>query len=132
MPTLTFLRFVVNAQDSDSGHRQGLFQAAAALAAAGVMHEHELAEYEDHRRWFSQNLKKPDRLDISSRPHSRAQALSWFKSTATDHIAHMRVLARLLESHGVTTEMIRSSRPGYVLYEDDHQVAAYPFAETTT
>jgi hypothetical protein len=132
MPALTYVRFVVTTQDSDSGRRQGLFQAAAALAAAQGMHAHEIAEYEELKRWFNANLETPERLAVSPRRHSKAQALSWFKSTATEHIAHMRSLARLLESHGVTTEMIRSSRPGYVLYEDDYQVAAYPFAETTT
>jgi hypothetical protein len=38
----------------------------------------------------------------------------------------------ILEAHGVVVERIRTQRPGYIVYEDEHQVAAYPFADTPT
>jgi hypothetical protein len=36
----------------------------------------------------------------------------------------------LLERHGVRTEVLRTDRPGYVVYEDEYQVAAIPFRGT--
>jgi hypothetical protein len=44
----------------------------------------------------------------------------------------MHAIAAILHAHGVEVEAIRTERPGYVVYEDKHQVAAEPFKETTT
>jgi hypothetical protein len=39
-------------------------------------------------------------------------------------------LAAVLEQHGVSVEMLRTSKPGYVVYEDRYQVVAVPFRDT--
>jgi len=44
----------------------------------------------------------------------------------------MYELVAILEAHGVGVEVIRTSRPGYVVYEDMHQVMAEPYADTQT
>jgi hypothetical protein len=44
----------------------------------------------------------------------------------------MREFQEVLERYGVTVQMIRAKRLGYVLYEDEFQVAAYPFSDTPT
>ncbi len=44
----------------------------------------------------------------------------------------MRAFAEILERHGMAVRMIHTDRPGYVLYEDEFQIAAYPFADTPT
>ena len=38
-----------------------------------------------------------------------------------------REVAALLNAHDIATRMISTDRPGYVVYEDDFQVAAEPF-----
>lgn len=38
----------------------------------------------------------------------------------------------ILEAYGLLTEMIKTDRPGYVVYEDEHQVTAFPFRDTQT
>jgi len=126
------LRFVVSQLDPDSGRRQGLFQAAASLEARGVLAPHEIDDYQGVVNWFRDNLEKPDQFSISSRPHAKGQALSWFKAASAVHITKMRDLQRLLEAHDVSVDVLRTERPGYVIYEDEHQVAAYPFADTPT
>jgi hypothetical protein len=35
-----------------------------------------------------------------------------------------------LEDKDIGVRELRTERPGYILYEDEHQVAAMPFAET--
>jgi hypothetical protein len=98
-----YVRFVIQRNDCDSGQRQGLFQALSAL----------------------------ERLDeLRSKPHAKRVALSWFKDTATEYIRRMRELADILHAHGIETEMLSTDRPGYVVYEDAHQVAAEPFNDT--
>jgi hypothetical protein len=125
-----FVRFVTARLDEDSGKRQGLFQAAFHLRRRG-----ELTTYDHDRlahvlRWFDEHLPRPSRLSRSRRPNRKAQAICWFKHGATEHLARMREIQCILETHGVMADMIASRRPGYVVYEDDVQVAAYPFRDT--
>ncbi len=128
--SLTFVRFVIADRDDQSGRRQGLFQAAAHLRKQGGFDGQSESEHDAIREWFNRNLESPKRLAVSPRPHSKAQAISWFKSSALVHISKMRELGELLQRHDLHVEMIRTVRPGYVLYEDEFQVAAYPYADT--
>jgi hypothetical protein len=127
-----FIRFVTTKLDHRSGRRQGLFQAAADLRDMHSLLDHEDSRLDEIRDWFSKNLKKPDRMSVSAKPHAKAQTISWFKHTATEHISRMRAFAAILELHDIVVEVIKTERPGYVFYEDDFQVAAYPFADTIT
>ena len=56
-------------------------------------------------------------------------AVSWFKDTAIDHIAQIRELVAILENHGVHVQTLKVKRVGYVVYEDDYQIVAEPFAD---
>ena len=80
--------------------------------------------------WFKQSLPVPDRMSRSKRPHAHRVALSWYKDSAAEHIRRMRTLAGLLGAHGYTVEMLRTNRLGFIVYEDDTQIAAEPFADT--
>lgn len=71
----------------------------------------------------------PNRLSRSRRRTARPSAVCWFKDTAHAHIDKMRDLAALLESCDVRTRMITTRRPGCIVYEDKHQVAAVPFRD---
>ena len=127
-----FIRFVIEEIDCDSGRRQGLFQAAIALKESGVLSGPDHDHLERIREWFNKHLERPTRLAVSPRPHSKAQALSWFRDSATEHIAKMRELQQVLERYGIAVQMVKARRLGYVLYEDQFQVAAYPFSDTPT
>ena len=127
---MMYIRFIILPNDLDSGKRQGLFQAMSDLEATGDLLPHEQQRYDEIYDWFRHHLKKPRRFSRSSKPHAKKVAISWFKDSAKAHIEKMRSLASILSSHGIVTEMIRSPRPGYIVYEDAHQVAAEPFRET--
>jgi hypothetical protein len=73
----------------------------------------------------------PDALRALFKPHRKAQAISWFRDTATEQIGRMREYQAVLESYGYVVHMLRDRRPGYVLYQDEHQVVAYPFSDTS-
>lgn len=126
------IRFIIDRRDPDSGRRQGLFQAAKALRDSGLLSEEDDNTLERIWDWFNRHLERPERLALSPRPNSKAQALSWFRDTATDHITKMRAFGVMLERYDIAVTMIRTDRPGYVLYEDEYQVVAYPFSDTPT
>jgi hypothetical protein len=125
-----FIRFVIASKDENSGRRQGLFQVAYQLRASGHMNANDEQRLDEVLRWFDENLAEPERLAVSSKPRRKAQAISWFRDAAREHIARMREFQTLLDNYGIVVEMLRESRPGYVVFEDEHQVVAYPFSET--
>jgi hypothetical protein len=127
-----FVRFVVHEKDEDSGRRTGVFQAAYDLHESRELSEDEMSRLGDVLAWFGRHLPKPDRLTISARPHAKDQAISWLKESAVEHMAQMRAMVLIMEAHGLVVDRIRTKRPGYVVYEDEHQAAAYPFADTPT
>ncbi len=127
-----FVRFVIPAVDGDSGRRQGVFPAAYRLRRSGELPAHLHAELEVALKWFDEHLEAPDRLTRGPRRHARGMAISWFKDSADDCVSRMRAICHVLDECGVPTEMLTSARPGYIVFEDRQQVAAVPFAETST
>lgn len=127
-----FIRFVIHKNDQQSGRRQGLFQAVSDLEYDGVLLEHEQARYDEIYNWFRKHLKKPRSFTRSSKPHAKNVALSWYRDTAVEHIAKMHALAQILQAHGIAIDVLREERPGYIVHEDEFQVAAEPFKETAT
>jgi len=127
-----FVRFVIHKNDEDSGRRQGLFQAMSELRDAGTLDSYEQERYDEIYDWFRKHLKKPRSFTRSSKPHAKNVALSWFRDDATEHISRMREIMGILDVHGIAVEILHTTRPGYVVYEDKYQVAAEPFSETVT
>ncbi|WP_135503844.1 hypothetical protein [Roseovarius aestuariivivens] len=56
--------------------------------------------------------------------------LSWFKPEAETAIAKSFELIALLEEAGYPIEMLRTRKPGFVVYEDAWQIVAEPFSDT--
>jgi len=126
------IRFVIHQTDKSSGRRQGLFQAMGDLKRQGDLPALQEVHYEEVRAWFKEHLKVPDRFARASRAHPQSVALSWFRDSAREHIDKMREIARILEEHGILVDVVQTDRPGYVVYEDEFQVVAEPFRDTST
>lgn len=122
-----YVRFVIETRDEDSLEPLGIFHAARALSRNGELLEHEQQLFDEAWDWFRDHLERPERFARSRRPGAHSAAISWFKSSAREHVANARKLVSLLEAHGETVRMLTTDRPGYVVYEDEHQVAAEPF-----
>jgi hypothetical protein len=125
-----YLRFVVPVVHTESNRRTGVFQEIYRL-----MNGRELPPSEEQRAreildWFNEHLAEPTRFAASSRPHAAPRAISWFKDNAIEHIRRMRELASILDAHGILVEVVRTARPGYIAYADEHQIIAEPFADT--
>jgi hypothetical protein len=126
-----YIRFVVSERDEDSGRERGVFSALYALDASGELASYERDWFHEAEAWFNENLPRPDRLAWSSRPNAPERAISWFKASAVDHVTCMRELVALLEHKAIVVTELRTERPGYVVYEDEHQVVAMPFERET-
>jgi len=122
-----FVRFVVAERDPISQERKGVFQAVWDLRDAGQLAAYEETWADRVMEWFARHMYLPSRFAWSSRPNAPERAISWFRATATAHIEQVRSLVSLLEHKDIAVEMLTTDRPGYVVYEDEHQVVAMPF-----
>ena len=127
-----FVRFVVHRLDPISGKRTGIFQIVDRLRRSGAVEAIDDERLAAALAWFGEHLDAPDRFARGRSPHRAPRAICWFKASASEHLARMREIARILESYGMPVEMITSRRPGYVTYEDAYQLAACPFSDTPT
>jgi hypothetical protein len=125
-----FVRFVAPFRHRDSHCLTGIFYAACRLYEHGKMCEDEQQRCDDVLNWFNRHLPFPDRFSRSGRRHACGKGICWFKDSAARYIRKVRELAAMLETHGLSVEMLRTSKPGYVVYEDPYQIVAVPFRET--
>jgi hypothetical protein len=117
------IRFSTLATDSDSGRAGGVLVAAHTLRDDGDL---SLQEHEDLRialAWFNDHLPVPRAL----RDPAHRRAISWFKPAADEAIRRMWQLKTLLDLHGHHVDVLRTSDPGTVVYQDDWQVIAKPY-----
>ena len=126
-----YLRFVVPKIDEDSECMLGVFHAVWDLRDRGLLFPYEEEEHDGIRYWFSEYLETPKRFTAAKRPYYRkkSRAICWFKDSAECHIWRIWGLVAILQEHGVPVRMLKEERVGYVVYEDEYQVAAEPFAD---
>jgi hypothetical protein len=51
------------------------------------------------------------------------------QDTANEHIVQIRELIAILEKQEVYVKTLKTKRVGYVVYEDEYQIVAEPFAD---
>ena len=117
-----FVRFVGGRIDRRTQKRQGIFGVAGAAIDMVEFESYDRERLTSLLQWFETHLSVPTTL-------TRAQ-LCWFKASAREHLARAREIQHVLDANGVFIEMLATRRPGYVLYEDEFQVAAHPFVRT--
>ncbi len=135
MGQITFLRFVLPGQHPDSGARDGVFEAAYQLSQSGALPEAQQRELDDLLQWFEEHLDTPTRFNKTRSKgwyRRSPKGISWLKPTAEAHLERLRYLVAILKGNGLQVCMIKTRNPGYVVYEDDHQVVAEPFKDTVT
>ena len=127
-----YLRFVIPGKHPHTGVEEGLFRSAYRLRQSGKLPQYEHGELDKLLKWFGENLPVPTRFNrTKSKGYYRrnSRGVSWLKPTALQCIANMRALAVIMSRHGYHASMIKTSRPGYVVYEDKHQIVAEPFSD---
>jgi len=132
---VTYLRFTILTDHPDTGVADGVFRTAYALRDASGISNADRESLAAQLEWFSKNLLIPKRFNRSASKgyYRRAtKGIAWFREDAGEHISRMYALKRVLEANGHPVHVVRESRVGYVIYEDEAQVIAEPFADTRT
>lgn len=122
-----YIRFAVGRDDEDSHVGQGVFQAAARALEWQQIAGRDADELRQTKAWFDENLDKPNAFGRNK----LRLGICWFKAGATEHISRIWEMVRILERNGIHVEMIKTAKPGYVIYEDEWQLVAEPFRQGT-
>ena len=117
------LRFVRSTTVEGTKAREGFFAAAYELKEKSDTDPLVLERLDRLLGWFRQNLVVPARFNRSKSKgfyrRKNTRGLSWFKPDAQTHLSKAFELAELLLECGYDVEVLKSARPGYVIYEDD-------------
>jgi hypothetical protein len=127
-----FVRFVTAEIEPDSNQPTGIIQAAYRLRDGDALTVQAREALNAELEWFKSNLSEPDRFVLTrSKGFYRRQsvAISWFKADADACIAHAERLGQMLKECGVAVERLRTTHPGYIVYEDALQVVTIPFRD---
>jgi hypothetical protein len=120
----------VRFQATDANQRgtfPGVFALVNGLAAAGKLTPAQESFRRSSYNWYDAHLVNPSHADPTVYDREvNYGAESWFKESATDHIAQVTGHLEILALHGVGYDILRSTDPGTVVYEDDHQVVVLP------
>lgn len=128
-----FVRFVASNTTSLSGRHEGVLQLADEIRKAGALPDAEYLRLTNALDWLDTHLPTPSRFNrtTSKGAYRRETAgLSWFKDSATEAIERIWVVVEILKAHGHHVSMLTTDRPGYIVFEDDYQIVAEPFADT--
>jgi hypothetical protein len=134
-PTVGYLRFVLGIKHPESGVADGLFRTAYALRGADGTSAADRSVLADQIAWFNKHLPVPTRFNrTSSKGHYRrlTKGIAWFRAEALECISRMHEIQRVLEANGYPVTTAHESRIGYIVYQDEFQVIAEPFADTRT
>ena len=129
-----YLRFVTERVSQHDGRRQGFFQTCYSVWRAPETPDYVAEEIRCLLDWFEANLDEPAAFDKSTSKKNivnrHAVGLSWFRPEASEHIAKAFEAAAIIEEFGFPVTVLKSTRPGYIVFEDTFQIVAIPFADT--
>ena len=108
--------------------RTGIFCTAYPLSRHEGAPDWLRAEVRRELDWFETYLPVPGGgvFWVKSQRRWRRQGLCWFRPDATAMISHAFNLRALIEEYGIGVDVVKTDRPGSVLYRDDYQVVARP------
>ena len=121
-----FIRFITEFINEENVTETGVFQAAGFLCNSETVYDYDKRLLMELRSWFSDNLEKPTKFNKAKRKNAENISLSWFKSSATDHLKRMYEMKQVLEKYDLVVNVVTRDNPGYIIYEDEYQVSTLP------
>ncbi|MDB5658737.1 MAG: hypothetical protein JWS10_1352 [Cypionkella sp.] len=129
-----YLRFVTERVSKHDGRREGFFQTCYSVWRGAETPEFAVKELRLLLDWFDANLDEPTAFNRSTSKKNMVNrngvGLSWFRPEASKHIAKAFDAAAIIEQFGFPVTVLKSTQPGYIVFEDTFQIVAIPFANT--
>ena len=123
-----YLRFQ-SPHRNDRGRFTGVFGLVNNLAREGRLSEEQEAFRRLNNKWYDAAYTDPSTVDPTVYDDEvNPGAAAWFKPSATHLLARVPGYLEILSAHGVDCQVLRSTDPGQVVYEDDVQIVVVPYA----
>ncbi|MFJ3656909.1 hypothetical protein ACIPPR_26830 [Streptomyces nigra] len=123
-----YLRFQ-SPHRNDRGRFSGVFGLVNNLAREGRLSEEQEAFRRLNNKWYDAAYTDPSTVDATVYDDEvNPGAAAWFKPSATHLLARVPGYLEILAAHGVDCQVLRSTDPGQVVYEDDVQIVVVPYA----
>lgn len=118
------MRFFIDEKHPKSHMNVGIFSVAYEILDDTETEEYIRLNIRETLNWFTEHLKVPELDD--------PRAIYWFKDSESKCIENIWKLVTFLRLSGKVVSHIRmpQAKIGYILYEDDKQIAAIPFKDT--
>ena len=117
-----YIRFQGRIKNERADSYLGIFQLAFQLRDKIDLEKHYEIQLIENLAWLKENLKSPKPL----REDQNFRALSWFKPEAQKPLTKIRAIVAILQEHGYVIDVLKTSDPGVIIYEDGWQVVAKP------
>ena len=115
-----YVRFVVGTDRELPRTQTGVVTELRLLKESGDLPDYEVEHVDEIFEWMNAAYRVPPFEGRNWSP----DAISWFKDSAQDLIAVFRDINAILEQYGRPVRMLRTAKPGMILYEDDEQIVA--------
>ncbi|MEW2419490.1 hypothetical protein AB0911_02925 [Streptomyces nigra] len=123
-----YLRFQ-SPHRNDRGRFTGVFGLVNNLAREGRLSEEQEAFRRLNNKWYDAAYTDPSTVDATVYDDEvNPGAAAWFKPSATHLLARVPGYLEILAAQGVDCQVLRSTDPGQVVYEDDVQIVVAPYA----
>ncbi|MFJ5206537.1 hypothetical protein [Streptomyces nigra] len=123
-----YLRFQ-SPHRNDRGRFTGVFGLVNNLAREGRLSEEQEAFRRLNNKWYDAAYTDPSTVDATVYDEEvNPGAAAWFKPSATHLLARVPGYLEILAAYGVDCQVLRSTDPGQVVYEDDVQIVVVPYA----
>lgn len=117
------LRFQGQQPNLGTASKLGIFQLALDRPD---LPKYAFDELQTNMAWLRQHLKSPEILDEDE--HYRA--IAWFKPEAHEPLERIWAIKAVLEEFGYPIDLVKTTTPGQVIYEDEWQIIAKPFRKS--
>jgi len=123
-----YIRFTTTENDNRSGKPKGIFTLAYELIDEESLYAEDEKTLKELLGWFGDNLPVPTKFSKNRNDyHKNTLGISWLKPQSTKVVNKFWGLKSILEIAGYHIEVIKTDRPGKIVYEDLHQLVAVPF-----
>lgn len=117
-----YIRFQGRIKNDRTDSFLGIFQLAFQLRDSIDLENYDDVILIENLTWLKENLKSPKPL----KEDENFRALSWFKPEAQKPIKRIRAIMTILQENGYVIDILKTSDPGTIIYEDGWQVVAKP------
>ena len=127
-----YVRMVIPKKIDGFDARAGIFNAAYDLKYRPDVDQVSLNVLLDLLAWFEDHLDEPEKFSRTKNDWHKdfTRGISWFKPTADQYIQRLWALKSHLEEWGYNIDVLKTTRPGRIVYEDEFQIVADPFSDT--